>query len=281
METITTACKCLTISYEHISAKTTVLTVVGGFDVYTSPTFRAVILDVISQGHVQLIVDLKGCDFMDSTGTGVLVGALKRTRALGGGVACTGPDRAVMKMFRITGLAKVFPFYDSVAQAEERLLLWAVGAGVAVEAGPVLLGHPASGDRPPGGPASPGHPASCPGLDLVCVEEAGESAKSALLTLSGCLDRESAKRLRAEIRALSERGRTHLAVDLNGVTFLEGPGAGALVGGLRLLRGEGGTLTLALAESPLLKVFRTLGLVKVFEIHDAAPEALRSLACAA
>lgn len=94
-----------------------VIEVAGEVDVYTAPRLREVLIDLVAAGRHQLIVDVERVEFLDSTGLGVLVGGLKRVRAHDGSldVVCTH-DR-LLKIFRITGLTKVFGIYDSVAAA--------------------------------------------------------------------------------------------------------------------------------------------------------------------
>jgi anti-anti-sigma factor len=59
----------------------TVLAVKGEVDVYTAPRLREKLVELVSQGKHQIVVDLEGVDFLDSTGLGVLVGGLKRLRS--------------------------------------------------------------------------------------------------------------------------------------------------------------------------------------------------------
>jgi ABC-type transporter Mla MlaB component len=63
----------------------------GEIDVYTAPRLREAIVAAINAGHTQLVVDVEKVDFLDSTGLGVLVGALKKVRADGGtlDIVCT------------------------------------------------------------------------------------------------------------------------------------------------------------------------------------------------
>jgi anti-sigma B factor antagonist len=95
----------------------TVLAVKGEVDVYTAPRLREKLVELVSQGKYQIIVNLEGVDFLDSTGLGVLVGGLKRLRSHEGdlGLVCT--QSRVLKVFEITGLTKVFSIYDSVDAA--------------------------------------------------------------------------------------------------------------------------------------------------------------------
>ena len=71
----------------------------------------------MSEGHHRIVVNLEGVDFLDSTGLGVLVGALKRVRTHEGELAlvCTKPR--ILKGFEITGLTRVFPMYETVDDA--------------------------------------------------------------------------------------------------------------------------------------------------------------------
>ena len=48
-----------------------------------------------------------GVDFVDSTGLGVLIGGLKRTRSHGGDLRCIGLTEPLKEMFKLTGLDAV------------------------------------------------------------------------------------------------------------------------------------------------------------------------------
>ena len=54
---------------------------------------------------------------MDSTGLGVLVGALKKIRTLGGEFRLVIDQEKVLKVFRITALTQVFPIYATLDEA--------------------------------------------------------------------------------------------------------------------------------------------------------------------
>jgi anti-sigma B factor antagonist len=95
----------------------TVLEVSGEIDVYTAPALREKIVALVDEGTTILIVDLTNVEFLDSTGLGVLVGALKRMRGIGGGFGLVCDQERLLKIFRITGLDRVFTLYDSVEAA--------------------------------------------------------------------------------------------------------------------------------------------------------------------
>jgi anti-sigma B factor antagonist len=92
----------------------TVLTVHGEIDAYTSPQLRTRLRDLIDQGSLALLIDLEGVGFMDSTGLGVLVGALKHVREREGRIALVVTRPPLLRILRITGLDQVFPLFDSL-----------------------------------------------------------------------------------------------------------------------------------------------------------------------
>jgi anti-sigma B factor antagonist len=94
-----------------------VLAVSGEVDVATAPRLRERLVGLVGEGRTRIVVDLEKVDFIDSTGLGVLVGALKRVRTNEGDLAlvCTGPR--ILKVFEITGLTKVFAIHRSVDEA--------------------------------------------------------------------------------------------------------------------------------------------------------------------
>jgi len=95
----------------------TVLVVNGEVDVYTAPRLREKLVELVSAGHRQIVVDLEGVDFLDSTGLGVLVGGLKRLRSNGGDLSLVCTRARILKVFEITGLTTVFSVAASVDEA--------------------------------------------------------------------------------------------------------------------------------------------------------------------
>ena len=93
----------------------------GEIDVYTSPKVKESIAELIDQGHYSLVINLENVRYIDSTGLGVLIGALKRVREHGGSVnlVCTNPQ--IKKIFDITGLVKIFGMFESESNATKAL----------------------------------------------------------------------------------------------------------------------------------------------------------------
>lgn len=95
----------------------TIISVTGEIDVYTAPTLRDRLNELVADGEYDLVVDMAGVDFLDSTGLGVLVGALKRARSHDGTLQLVCDQEKILKVFRITGLTKVFPIHAALADA--------------------------------------------------------------------------------------------------------------------------------------------------------------------
>ena len=95
----------------------TVVAVGGEIDVYTAPKLREQLVDLVNDGRYHLVVDMEAVEFLDSTGLGVLVGGLKRVRAHDGSLRLVCTQERILKIFRITGLTKVFPIHASVDEA--------------------------------------------------------------------------------------------------------------------------------------------------------------------
>ena len=95
----------------------TVLEVGGEIDVYTAPSLREKIISLVDAGTTMLIVDLTHVEFLDSTGLGVLVGALRRMRSVSGSFSVVCDQERLLKIFRITALDSVLTIYDSVESA--------------------------------------------------------------------------------------------------------------------------------------------------------------------
>ncbi|MHB2018723.1 MAG: STAS domain-containing protein [Candidatus Xenobia bacterium] len=89
----------------------------GEIDVYTSPRVKETINELIEGSHYNFVINLEGVRYIDSTGLGVLIGALKKVREHNGRIVliCTNPQ--IKKIFNITGLIKIFEIYKDEEEA--------------------------------------------------------------------------------------------------------------------------------------------------------------------
>ena len=106
----------LTLTTRDAGGKT-IVAVGGEIDVYTAPKLRDKITELVATGAYDIVVDMEEVEFLDYTGLGVLVGGLKNVRAHDGSLELVCNQDRLLKIFRITGLAKVFVIHDSAEAA--------------------------------------------------------------------------------------------------------------------------------------------------------------------
>ncbi len=95
----------------------TVVTVRGDLDLLNAAFLREAGVRLAEAHRWNLVVDLSGVPFIDSTGLGVLVGILKRVRAHDGRVAVAGCNAYVASALRVTGLNRLLNPAPTVTDA--------------------------------------------------------------------------------------------------------------------------------------------------------------------
>jgi anti-sigma B factor antagonist len=95
----------------------TVVTVYGELDVATSPDLRERLVELVNDGRTRLVLVLDSIDFLDSTGLGTIVSALKRARTHGGDLRLVCTETRITRLFEITGLDKAVPLLPTIDAA--------------------------------------------------------------------------------------------------------------------------------------------------------------------
>ena len=80
-------------------------------------SFKKFMEESISEDGRNLIIDLNSCEFVDSSFFGVLVGGLKRMRAMGMKFYILFNSKNKLPIFSATGLDKVFKVFDNIEDA--------------------------------------------------------------------------------------------------------------------------------------------------------------------
>ncbi|TYQ15088.1 UNVERIFIED_CONTAM: anti-sigma B factor antagonist [Acetivibrio alkalicellulosi] len=84
------------------------VSLVGEVDIYTSQDFKNMLYEVVDCEKMNLIIDCKQLNYIDSTGLGIFVGALKKVKQYDKKIVLTNLKDNIKKLFVITGLDKVF-----------------------------------------------------------------------------------------------------------------------------------------------------------------------------
>ncbi len=80
----------------------------GEIDIYTSQNFKNELNDAVKSCNGDLYIDCKELTYIDSTGLGILVGALKEVRKEDNHIYICNLKDNIKKLFLITGLDKLF-----------------------------------------------------------------------------------------------------------------------------------------------------------------------------
>lgn len=89
----------------------------GEIDLATVGGFRTVLHELMVDGHVDVVVDLGGVPFVDSSALGALVAAHRRARGLGGSLALADVQQPVARVLELTGLDRVLSTHASTRDA--------------------------------------------------------------------------------------------------------------------------------------------------------------------
>jgi anti-sigma B factor antagonist len=94
-------------SLPHVTVPGQRMELTGRLDVHTAADVRLALVDAVSQGTGDLVVDLSAVEALDATGLGVLVGAHRRADRAGRTLLLSDCSLAVSRVLFLTRLEKV------------------------------------------------------------------------------------------------------------------------------------------------------------------------------
>ena len=83
----------------------------------TAPQLGRRLLSLAEEGKIRVVVDLSQVTFMDSTGIGVLLNALRQLRQRKGALVLVCPTERILRPFQVTGLVDHLRTFRSREQA--------------------------------------------------------------------------------------------------------------------------------------------------------------------
>jgi anti-sigma B factor antagonist len=102
---------------EAVDDTTHVVSLRGEIDALTAPRLGSRLFGLADEGKRGVVVDLSEVTFMDSTGIGVLLNALRHFTLRHGTLVLVCPTERVLRPFQITGLTEIISVYDSREKA--------------------------------------------------------------------------------------------------------------------------------------------------------------------
>jgi len=96
----------------EVSRETLIVRVDGEMDLNSADTFRHEIDKKLDELRpINLLIDLGGVTFIDSSGLGVILGRYKRVAQRGGRMAITKAQPTVRRILELSGLMRVMGIY--------------------------------------------------------------------------------------------------------------------------------------------------------------------------
>jgi anti-sigma B factor antagonist len=103
-----------------------------------------------------------------------------------------------------------------------------------------------------------------------------ESASHVLFRPVGELDAYTVSSFRDAIGRIPSHNR--LVIDLSEVVFIDSAGLGAIIGGIRRMRGGGGDVAVSCSRDALVKLLHTTGLDRIVSVAATNDAALAAIA---
>jgi anti-sigma B factor antagonist len=100
--------------YKHCN----LLEISGRIDSYTAPNINKILKSIISDGHLNLVVDLKNVTYISSSGILMFVNAQKLLEKQNTGkIHFAGTSDLIYSAFLLAGFQNLFEFYENVTSA--------------------------------------------------------------------------------------------------------------------------------------------------------------------
>jgi anti-sigma B factor antagonist len=112
------------------------------------------------------------------------------------------------------------------------------------------------------------------GMRSFDLESTTADGSCAVIRVTGEVDVYSAPQLREHVVELVDQGVTRIIADLRNVEFLDSTGLGVLVGSLRRVRAQRGSLALVAASGRIHELFELTGLINAFDLYPSIPAAI-------
>jgi anti-sigma B factor antagonist len=120
-------------------------------DMSNAEALREQLLVVIGEGATDVVADMSGTTFCDSSGVHALLQARKSAVAQGGRLHVVTASRSVLRLFDLLGLGRLVTIYPTVAAALSEGAVATAGVGQPAAADPAA---PPAGGGPGGASAS-------------------------------------------------------------------------------------------------------------------------------
>lgn len=97
-----------------------VLKLAGRLDADSTGYFKEKVSFLAEHNRVRLVIDMSAMTFIDSSGLGAIISALRLTRESGGNIKIAALQAPIRPIFKLTHLDRVFDLYGDTETALEK-----------------------------------------------------------------------------------------------------------------------------------------------------------------
>ncbi|MET9429632.1 MULTISPECIES: STAS domain-containing protein [unclassified Streptomyces] len=105
------------IDVPHTDGTLAVIALSGEFDITAAPAVRTRALELLENGHPDLVADLAGVTFCDSSGLGALVGIWRCAKDAHGSLTLAAIPGRLSRLLSVTGMDTFLPIFPSADAA--------------------------------------------------------------------------------------------------------------------------------------------------------------------
>lgn len=108
---------------EEKRGKLLILSPVGRLDGNTSDSFKDQLKKAIHQGESQILMDFSQTEYISSMGLRVIISVAQELKKSDEKMVFVCPPSPILSVFKSAGFVMLFPFYQSLEEAEQGLRL--------------------------------------------------------------------------------------------------------------------------------------------------------------
>ena len=105
------------VNVRDLAGGVAVIQLVGRLNMANAARLREAVTKIVDSGRTRVAIDMSGVDFLDSSGLGAIISALKTTRQAGGDLRIAAPTGQAKLVLQLTNLDRILTAYDDAETA--------------------------------------------------------------------------------------------------------------------------------------------------------------------
>lgn len=94
----------------------------GEIDCVQAPLYRKQLDDLLEETKEDMVFDFNNTSFIDSSGIGLVLGRYNQLKFEHRTLILTGLNQVAYRLFELTGLFQIMPYYESIDKIKEGIL---------------------------------------------------------------------------------------------------------------------------------------------------------------